>query len=186
MSGREQLLERMWKREDEIGNHSWSHPFLTGLSNDGVRRELRRTDRAIKRAVKPVGGGEPDLFRPPYGDVDGRVRDIARAKGMRTVLWDVDPADYTRPGTSTIVSRVVTGVGSRSIIQLHDGPEHRSQTVRAVPKIIHRLRDRNFSFVTVSELLAGQSKRSAGATDEQQPPTEPPDAFGRPAAKGGG
>ena len=38
------------------------------------------------------------LGRPPYGDVDDRVRAIAWQMGMRTVLWDEDTNDWNMPG----------------------------------------------------------------------------------------
>lgn len=185
ISGREHLLERMSTRGHEIGNHTWSHPFLTRLSSDQVRRELGKTDRAIEHAVAQLGGGQPDVFRPPYGHVDSRVQDIASAKGMRTVLWDVDPADSSRPGTSTIVSRVVNGVDAQSIVLLHDGRADRSQTVEAVPRIIRELRARDYRFVTVSEFLENQSAQSAQMSAGEPTPTEPSDAYDRRPDNGG-
>ena len=38
------------------------------------------------------------IGRPPYGDVDDRVRAIAWQMGMRTVLWDQDTEDWSMPG----------------------------------------------------------------------------------------
>ena len=46
-------------------------------------------------------------FRPPYGSVDGQVVDVAASLGLRTVLWSVDPQDWSLPGTAAIEERVL-------------------------------------------------------------------------------
>ena len=38
------------------------------------------------------------IGRPPFGDVDDRVRAIAWQMGMRTILWDEDTNDWNMPG----------------------------------------------------------------------------------------
>src|SRR5437868_2310473 len=46
-----EIVQRAAREGHEIGNHSWSHPYLAKMSDDAVRRELRRTDDAIKDAT---------------------------------------------------------------------------------------------------------------------------------------
>lgn len=176
-------LRTMQRRGHEIGNHTWSHPFLTSLPTSRIRHELGRTSRAIYRIVKPLRGDRPRMFRPPYGAVNRSVRQIARESGLRTVLWDVNPADYYTPGTDAIVRRVVQGVDRRSVVLMHDGGGPRAQTVRAVPRIVRKLRRRGYEFVTVSEFFrsggysssAVAAKGSTGVSGFEQ---EPVDAFG--------
>ena len=62
--------------------------------------------------------------------------------GLATVGWNVDPSDYTQPGTATIVHRVLEQVRPGSIIISHDGGGPRSQTLAAYPAIIAALRRR--------------------------------------------
>ena len=54
----------------EIGNHSWSHPNLAKLSDEGVRTQLRRTEDMIEKTA----GIKPKLMRPPYGELTKRQR----------------------------------------------------------------------------------------------------------------
>ncbi|KAI9299944.1 hypothetical protein BJ944DRAFT_171609 [Cunninghamella echinulata] len=75
--------------------HTWSHPAMTTQSNLQVIAELYWTLRAIKE----VTGVTPKCWRPPYGDVDDRVRAIASQMGMVSVLWDYDTDDWNMPGT---------------------------------------------------------------------------------------
>lgn len=39
------------------------------------------------QAIKDVMGVTPTCWRPPYGDVDDRVRAIAQGLGLRTYMW---------------------------------------------------------------------------------------------------
>src|SRR6186713_1076398 len=65
-----EILKRAVREGHEIANHSWSHPNLGKMSDEAVRRELRRTDETINAAI----GVRPTLFRPPYGSITPRQK----------------------------------------------------------------------------------------------------------------
>ncbi|GEM_PF-2523833 len=134
---------------EEIGNHTYSHLDLKSLSTPAVVAQLQR-DQAT---IHGVAGVRPHWFRPPYGDVDDRIIGIAASLGLRTVTWSVDPSDWTLPGKSLIVSRVVDNVQPGSIVILHDGGGDRSETVGALPTIIRDLRSRGYRFGTLDQLF---------------------------------
>lgn len=121
-----------------IGNHTWSHARLTDLRPRAIADQLDRTDAAL--------GGRVRCVRPPYGATDPRVAGLVDARGQRTVLWDVDPADWAKPGAERIVRRVVTRVHDGSRILLHDGGGDRSQTVAALEQVITRLQAQGYRF----------------------------------------
>ena len=127
----------------ELANHSLRHESYPG------RASMAETSRRIKRAT----GFEPCLFRPPGGAWNSRLVADARRLGMTTIVWDVDPADWSRPGSGAIYSRVVSNTRPGSIVLMHDGGGDRSQTVAALPRIIRTLRHRGYGFVTVTKLL---------------------------------
>jgi peptidoglycan/xylan/chitin deacetylase (PgdA/CDA1 family) len=60
-----------------IGSHAVSHPHLTTLSADELRRELRESKQEIEHRLGRLCA---DLAYP-YGEHDGRVRAEARAAG---------------------------------------------------------------------------------------------------------
>jgi peptidoglycan/xylan/chitin deacetylase (PgdA/CDA1 family) len=119
-----------------IGNHTWSHPDLTTLSTSAVTSQLNRMESAL--------GYRPRCVRPPYGATSSRIATIIANRGQRQILWTVDPRDWSRPGTTAIVNRVLTSVRGGSRILLHDGGGDRSQTVAALDLLIPRLRARGF------------------------------------------
>jgi peptidoglycan/xylan/chitin deacetylase (PgdA/CDA1 family) len=134
---------------DAIGDHTWNHADL--VKNPGVAaEEISRTATAIRDAT---GGYEPCMFRAPYGSVDGALFSLVRGMGMTTIGWDVDPRDWSMPGTGAIVARVLSAVTPGAIVIMHDGGGPRGETVAAVPRIVSALRERGYKLVTVPQLL---------------------------------
>jgi len=140
-------LLRELRNGDVLGDHTFTHPDLE--TSPDVRGELEETIAAIRGLT----GYTPCVFRPPYGDYDESVLRTARSLGLSTILWNVDPADYTLPGTATIEARVLEQVRPGSIIISHDGGGPRGQTLAAYPGIIRKLRARGYRIVTVLEML---------------------------------
>ncbi len=140
-------------RHFELGNHSHTHPDLTGKSPESIAGEIIRTQRAIHR----LAGRQGRLFRPPFGKLDPVVKRVAAMNGLQTVLWDVAADDYRKDVTGEQVKRAVLGgVRNGSIILLHmhgDG----SASCDALPSIITGLRERGFELVTVSSLIGDKA-----------------------------
>jgi peptidoglycan-N-acetylglucosamine deacetylase len=132
---------------DVLGNHTFAHPYLTQTPD--VYAQLERTIGVIRSLT----GYTPCLFRPPYGAYDGSIIRTARSLGLATVLWNVDPSDYTLPGSTAIERRVLEQVHPGSIIISHDGGGPRGETLTAYPHIINALRARGYRIVTILELL---------------------------------
>jgi peptidoglycan-N-acetylglucosamine deacetylase len=143
--GREALMRQILASGDEIGNHSFHHPVDPGEG------ELASTQAAIRAAT----GFTPCLFRPPYGELDRKEREAARANGLQLVFWTLDSEDDTHPGVGPIRARVVRRTKPGSIVLLHDGGHH-PQTVEALPGIVAGLQRRGLRLVTVTELLGGR------------------------------
>jgi peptidoglycan/xylan/chitin deacetylase (PgdA/CDA1 family) len=120
-----------------LGNHTFDHPDLTGLSAAQVRSELTRAESVIAplagRTTKP-------FFRPPYGAQNGSVLAAAGAAGWRyTVMWDVDTIDWRPtsdggPTADDIVAKVVSRAQGGSIVLMHLGGYN---TLAALPGVLH-------------------------------------------------
>jgi peptidoglycan/xylan/chitin deacetylase (PgdA/CDA1 family) len=122
---------------------------MTSLSSADADRELARTSAAIKQASHYA----PCLFRPPSGAINSSVASLARQRHLLSIVWDVDPKDWSLPGTDAIVGNVLRNARAGSIVLLHDAGGPRSETLAALPQIIAGLRARHLTFVTVPELL---------------------------------
>lgn len=142
------LTRRITSEGHEIGNHTWTHGNLANMSDGQVRQELDRTRDAIVAAT----GTKPRTLRPPYGSLRQEQRSwIFREYGYPTVMWDVDPEDWKKPGSSVISNRILSATKNGSIILVHD---LHSASVDAVPATVDGLLRQGYKFVTVSQLIA--------------------------------
>lgn len=123
---RAQVSAGMW-----VGNHSYTHPHLTQLTQAQVDSELSRTQTAIANA----GGGTPKLFRPPYGETNATVQSVAAKYGLTQIIWDVDSQDWNSASTDAIVA-AVNRLTNGQIILMHDWP---ANTLAAIPRIAQTL-----------------------------------------------
>jgi peptidoglycan-N-acetylglucosamine deacetylase len=142
-------LLRILRDGDSIGDHTWSHPSLLYQPPSAIRSQILGTAQQIHHMT----GFRPCLMRPPYGAYNPAIVRIAASLGLRTVLWSVDPADWARPGTPSIISRVRAGIAPGRIILLHDGGGDRTETIAALPAILTQLAHRHYRVVTVEMLL---------------------------------
>lgn len=86
------IVQRAVDEGHFIGNHSYSHPHLPRLNRAGIEREIMRADEVLAPFQHGV-----KLFRPPHGDRDTVVDEVAKAAGYETVLWNLSTRDWSRP-----------------------------------------------------------------------------------------
>lgn len=134
---------------DMIGDHTWSHPNLLGLSAAEQRAQIGRAAAAVRAAT----GFEPCLFRAPYGAVDPSLLTLARSMGFATIQWNVDPADWRLPGVTAIIDDVVEDAHDGAIVEEHFGGGPRYETLDALPREIAGLRAKGYQLVTLTQML---------------------------------
>jgi hypothetical protein len=129
---RPEILQAEYMAGHQLSVHTWSHPYLTTLTNDQVIAELGWT----RLAIKQITGLSPNTMRPPYGDIDDRVRAIAQAMGMTPIIWtsyngnDFDTNDWHVPSGESvdevievwdgILDTAGTAINSGFIVLSHD------------------------------------------------------------------
>lgn len=159
-----EIVARAIAEGHEVANHSWDHKALNKLGDGGLQHELTDTSSEISKATgKPV-----TLMRPPYGATNPRLnRAIEKEYGMKVILWSVDPLDWKRPGPQVVAQRILAGAKPGAIILAHD---IHPGTIEAMPATLDALQAKGFKFVTVSELLAMESKTPAPAPSSSSAP----------------
>jgi peptidoglycan/xylan/chitin deacetylase (PgdA/CDA1 family) len=132
-----------------IGNHTFTHPKLGESTKAVFDEEISATDQAMRAAL--AGRGAPTaIMRPPYGSIDEHTEDYARSSGLRMVLWDVDPHDWSEPGAAHISRIVLANIQPGSVILMHDGGGDRSGTVSALATIVPALLEEGYTFGTIA------------------------------------
>lgn len=133
----------------EIGNHTYSHPKLRGETASSLSEELKRCEEVILQN----GGSKPTLFRPPEGVKNQTVTAVSEKAGYQTVYWNLDTLDWTGMPSEKIERAIMENVKNGSIILCHDYIVGGGHTVEALTRVLPRLLDEGYTFVTVSELL---------------------------------
>lgn len=132
----------------DLGNHSENHKNMSQLSDAEKKEELI----SVHQKVQELTGYEMFLFRPPYGDYDNAVVNVAKDCGYFTIQWDVDSLDWKDYGVDSIIKTVTEHkhLGNGSIILCHNGAKY---TAEALDTLITALKEKGYTFVPVSELI---------------------------------
>lgn len=141
-----QDVEEIQKRGHEIGNHSATHPDMTGLSSEKIANQLKETSDVIES----ITGKKTKLFRPPFGAYDNHVIETCEGEGYKVIQWSVDSLDWKDISTEQIVERVTRNVKDGDIILCHNNAEHVNEYL---PLVLQSLQDKGFEIVSVGELI---------------------------------
>jgi peptidoglycan/xylan/chitin deacetylase (PgdA/CDA1 family) len=114
------LVSTLQAAGHRVCNHTYSHANLTKLSEMAVRRE--------------ISGGVTagcNLFRPPYGALDGsgQIVRIATSLGYQIQLWDVDTRDWAGT-TAEAMDSMIRARGGIVLMHLHGA--HTVQAIRGL------------------------------------------------------
>lgn len=151
------LVKRIYSEGHEIGNHTFSHPNMAEVSNNRALLEMDAT----RLLIECITGHTTIMFRAPYNaDSEPEQMEelipvaLSRTRNYLTVGESIDPEDW-EPGVTadSIYNRVIQQQDRGSIILLHDAGGDRSQTVKALPRIIEYFRNKGYTFTTVANLL---------------------------------
>src|ERR1700682_1998779 len=161
------LTQRVYREGHEIGNHTFTHPDISSISNGYMKVELNLPEQlfASRLGIRTI------MFRPPYSvdaepDTEDQVRplELTQSMGYITIGNKIDPKDWRdnpRHSADQIAADVLahlppcaaSDIHCGNIILLHDGGGDREQTVLALPKIIEGVREKGLKIVPLYELL---------------------------------
>ena len=140
------LAKLIHQDNHEIGNHAYSHPDLQHLSQQETKNELKKTSDVIEQTL----GIQPKWFAPPSGSFNQQTVDIARKLDMYTVLWTVDTVDWRKPATSDMVQKVLSEVGSGSMVLMHPT----KPVAEGLGDMIEGIEEKGYVLGTVSEIMS--------------------------------
>jgi len=133
----------------ELGNHSWSHPDLPGLSQETISSEIVKTQDMLYKLT----GRQSKLFRLPAGLYDDLTLGVIAWHGLYTIQWDVETGD---PDPTIDAERMNWAVRNRvqngSIVIMHANGRG-WHTAEALPQMIEYLQEQGYRLVTVSQLV---------------------------------
>ncbi len=144
-----ELVQRMVSEGHIVGNHSWSHPDVTQISNDQLKSELLK----VKTAVADITSQkEMTYLRAPRGIFNESMLAASRTEGYTNVFWsaaykDWDPA--TQKGSQYAYTQVMNQLHPGAVILLHSVSKDNTE---AMTRIIDDARKQGYEFKSLNQM----------------------------------
>jgi len=155
------VARRVAEEGHEIGNHTYDHHGVFYYKPEELNREVRQAETIIES----ITGIKTKYFRPPKAWLTREEKQQLKDMGYETVLWSLNSKDWVTFDDRYIVNYILRHVRPGDILLFHDSgglfkPEggKRKETVKAVSRLIEKLKERGYRFVTISQLLELQVK----------------------------
>lgn len=119
------VVKRIREAGHTVASHSYSHPLIPNLSEEGRRRQITQAVRELETVL----GEKTRFFRLPYGAGvnTASVRQLIKDSGLIHAFWNVDTLDWQIKTVSGIVDnsmkqiRALQAKGlNRGMILFHD------------------------------------------------------------------
>ncbi|KAG0285744.1 chitin deacetylase [Linnemannia gamsii] len=139
------LARRACGAGHHIAVHTWSHNPSTSLTNEQFVAEVKYTEMAIKELC----GFTPTYFRPPYGDIDDRIRSLLWAMG------------YTSTGHMTLEHELYQNTVDAAIANLPKvQATWKTMPVSACMNDAHPYKEKNITLATMDGAKTGVTNNS--------------------------
>jgi peptidoglycan/xylan/chitin deacetylase (PgdA/CDA1 family) len=141
-----------------LGNHTWSHPDLTTLSDTEVAEEIGRNRDFLRTTF---GVRDSPFFRPPFGARDERIDRISADQGHPTVvMWNGTLDDARVITGEELVAAAREWFHPQSIIVGHAN----QPTVTTVyDELLELIEERQLRTVTLADAWATPAQLVRGA-----------------------
>ncbi|HSX32755.1 MAG TPA: polysaccharide deacetylase family protein [Candidatus Saccharimonadales bacterium] len=130
-----ELVGEIQRAGHVVGNHTYSHPVLRGLSETQVIQEIKT-------------GLPGPWLRPPEGRYDKRVRHLAAGLGYHICYWTIDSRDWTGASASAMRHTILSELHPAAVILFH---LHGKHTRELLPGLIQDIRARGYELTSMSE-----------------------------------
>lgn len=166
-----ELLKRMTREGHLIGNHSWSHPDMTTMSNEKIKEELTRVSEAVAQVTEQAN---MRYLRPPRGIFSDRTLAVSKELGYTNVFWSIAYKDWdtkVQRGARYAFDSVMSQLHPGAVILLHAVSKDNAD---ALGSIIDEARKRGYEFKSLDQLPQMQAGTpQALPKNESQAPLKP-------------
>ncbi len=140
------VLKRALSMGCDIQNHSFTHPFMTKLTEEQIKTEFNKCEALIKG----IAGTASQFFRPPYIDVN----DLMYKNIDRTFICGVGCNDWDNNYDAEYRLNSMKESAADGVIYLLHTMEGNDYTLKAVDQLIPYLKEQGYTFVTVPQMFA--------------------------------
>ncbi|WP_054705016.1 polysaccharide deacetylase family sporulation protein PdaB [Bacillus sp. JCM 19041] len=138
-----------------IGSHGYRYKNYSTWSDEQVVQDMRRS----KQVLQELTGETPTLLRPPNGAFTAKTLDLAQDQKLDIIHWSVNSYDYENPGAEVIVENVLANTTGGDVLMFH-ASDSVKQTNTALPTILKTLKERDYTFTSLEELMSSAHSNS--------------------------
>lgn len=138
-----EMARRIVEEGHILGNHSYSHPDFSQISDEEVLQQIEWTQESIYDAT----GYEAFLYRMPFGAGGPRVVNLL--SDYTSIIWNLDSLDWHLQDANAIYENVMANMSNDALILMHDTGQY---TVDAVARFVPELVERGYEFVSPMEM----------------------------------
>ena len=163
IEGREGIIKRIKKDGHEFGNHTFSHKRMNFKSKKFIKEDIQKCDNELNKL-----GIKTDLFRFPGFKFGLNSLIVCWRLKKKMIFADMISGDWINPlikvkynkkepiDINGPIQKTLSKTKNGSILNFHDYLEGIGRNKEIIPimkKIIPKLKEKEFEFVTVSKLL---------------------------------
>ena len=144
------LVRRMTAEGHIVGNHTLSHPDMTGLDEAAFEGELRGMEQLYEEVT---GQTLPKYYRPPQGLYSEKNLELARKLGYKTVFWSLAYADWdnaNQPNPDEAVEKLTLRLHDGAVILLHATSKTNAEIL---DRLITQWQSMGYRFAPLTELF---------------------------------
>jgi peptidoglycan/xylan/chitin deacetylase (PgdA/CDA1 family) len=133
----------------QMGNHTWSHPYLNRMGLSAVADQISRNTDFLRNTYGVDG---TPFFRPPYGVHNADIDRVAAGLGYTTItMWSGDVGDSVPENETSLVANAAKSFQPQQIVIAH---ANLPTVTHCYPQLIDLIRSRNLQTVTLNDVFA--------------------------------
>ena len=144
------LVKRMCEEGHIVGNHTYSHPDMSKISEEAAfREEIERFEQGFRMLTNRE---LPRLYRPLQGKFSEENLKQAKDLGYQTVFWSLAYVDWyndNRPKAEDAMKTLTSRIHPGAIVLLHSTSETNAQIL---DELLCKWKEMGYTFAPLTEL----------------------------------
>lgn len=145
-----ELVKRMETEGHLVGNHTFTHPDMSGISTEKTfRSELSRLEEAYRKAT---GKEMKKYYRPPQGKYSEENLKMAKNLGYKTIFWSLAYVDWyesDQPTKEEAFEKLVPRIHPGAIVLLHSTSKTNAEIL---DELLTKWEEMGYSFKSLEDL----------------------------------
>lgn len=132
----------------QVGNHTWSHPYITRITPGALSDQIKRNKDFL---VNTYGVDGTPYFRPPYGVHSPATDKIAADLGYSTItMWSTTIGDSRVINEQQLIGFAQQAFQGQQIVLAH---ANRPTITHTYPQLLDIIASRNLQTVTLNDVF---------------------------------